>query len=260
MPDFLNPNQIQEFIHTGFLRLDHAFSRETAAAAVDILWKDLPVDRADPSTWSEPVVWLGMYTQPPFVESVNTPKLHHAFNQLVGEGRWLPCRSVGAFPVRFPAEKLPIDTGKHVDASFPGEDPANYIEWRVNLASKGRALLLLVLYSDVTEADAPTVLYKGSHLDVANLLSTEGEQGLSFMELAKQVDSLPEREQAFAVGQAGTVYLCHPFLVHAAQAHRGKNPKFMAQPPLFLQKAFTLDDSVEGHAPVETAIRLALGK
>ena len=35
-----------------------------------------------------------------------------------------------------------------------------------------------------------------------------------------------------ATGDAGTVYLCHPFLVHAAQPHQGKHPRFLAQPPL----------------------------
>ncbi len=37
------------------------------------------------------------------------------------------------------------------------------------------------------------------------------------------------------------MYLCHPFLVHAAQAHRGRNPNFMAQPPLRLREPCVLD-------------------
>ena len=40
------------------------------------------------------------------------------------------------------------------------------------------------------------------------------------------------REVALAIGAAGTVYLCHPFLVHAAQIHRGESPRIMSQPPL----------------------------
>ena len=40
------------------------------------------------------------------------------------------------------------------------------------------------------------------------------------------------RSVVTATGDAGTVYLCHPFLVHAAQPHRGKHPRFLAQPPL----------------------------
>jgi hypothetical protein len=206
----------------------------------------------------EPVVRLGMYPQAPFIDSVNTAKLHAAYDQLVGAGKWIPCRSVGTFPVRFPAAKQPTDTGKHVDASFPGDDPSNYFEWRVNVKSKGRALLLLVLYSDVSENDAPTIIYKQSHLDVAKLLYKEGDLGLSFMALASKLHELPAREEVYATGKAGPVYLCHPFLVHSAQAHRGSTPKFLAQPPLLLREELTIANTEVGYAPVEEAIRLAL--
>lgn len=248
--------EIEQFILNGYLRIDDAFSRQIADSVVDRLWHDLPCDRSDKSTWNEPVIRLGMYSQPPFVESVNTPKLHAAFDQLVGPDNWVPCRSVGTFPVRFPGNQSPNDTGKHVDASFPGNDPGNFLEWRINVKSKGRALLLLVLYSDVDENDAPTIIYKGSHMDVARILSSAGEEGLSFMELAEKLDGIPKREEIFATGKAGTVYLCHPFLVHAAQAHHGDFPKFMAQPPLMLKREFKLKG--DRPYPVEQAIRRAI--
>lgn len=223
---------ITQFQEQGFVRIDDAFSKEIAEQCVDILWKDIPADRNDPTTWTQPVVWLGMYNQKPFIDSMNTRKLYSAFNELIGVDRWLPCKSVGTFPVRFPSNKQSGDTGKHVDASFPGDDPTDYFQWRVNAKSKGRALLMLSLYSDVSENDAPTVIYKGSHKDVEKLLLPEGDRGLSFMELANRLDELPQREKGYATGKAGTVYLCHPFMVHAAQPHTGTNPKFMAQPPL----------------------------
>jgi hypothetical protein len=55
---------------------------------------------------------------------------------------------------------------------------------------------------------------------------------------------------------AGTVYLCHPFLVHSAQPHRGTVPRFLVQPPIL--PAVPLDPfRVEGElSPVEAAIRL----
>lgn len=257
MTNFLTELQIKQFIQEGFVRIDNAFSAELAQAVLDILWNDLPYDRNYPATWTEPVIRLGMYSQDPFVTSVNTPKLIQAYDTLVGINKWIPRNSVGTFPVRFPSALQPTDTGKHVDASFPGNDPANYFEWRVNIKSKGRALLMLVLYSDVGEYDAPTVIYKGSHLDVARILAPHADAGLSFMELANQLDNLPEREVAYATGKAGTVYLCHPFLVHAAQSHKGHNPKFMAQPPLMLCGEFDLSGS-DSCSPVAQAIRLAL--
>lgn len=258
MPGILSKKEIEKFILDGFVRIDNAFSRKTAEDALNILWNDLPCSRTDPRSWTEPVIRLGMYTQQPFIDSINKPALYEVFNQLIGKGKWMPCRSMGAFPVRFPAEKEPNDTGKHVDASFPGKDPS--MEWRINVKSRGRALLMLVLYSDVMEADAPTIIDKGSHLDVARLLYKQGDEGLSFMELAQKLDTLPEREKVLATGRAGTIYLCHPFLVHAAQVHRGKTPKFMAQPPLLLREELTIDGSVTDQAPVEKAICMALGK
>jgi len=260
MNDILNHQQISDFINKGFIRIDDAFSRETAEGAVDILWNDLPYDRTDSSTWKEPVVRLGMYSAPPFAESVNSPHLHGIFDQLAGAGKWLPCRSVGTFPVRFPSDNDPGDTGRHVDASFPGDDPGNFMAWRVNVKSKGRALLMLVLYSDVNDADAPTIIWQGSHLDVARLLAPVGDPGLSFMELASRLGELPEREKVLATGKAGTIYLCHPFLVHAAQPHRGMQPKFMAQPALLLNGELAIDGEAQQFAPVEQAIRVALGR
>ena len=67
-----------------------------------------------------------------------------------------------------------------------------------------------------------------------------------------------ERPEALATGEAGTVYLCHPFLLHAAQMHHGAAPRFMAQPPLPPAEPFRLDREDGTYSPVEIAIRLAL--
>jgi hypothetical protein len=66
--------------------------------------------------------------------------------------------------------------------------------------------------------------------------------------------------QTVATGAAGTVYLCHPFLVHAAQPHRGTHVKFMGQPALELPTPLVLDRADGDYSPVEIAIRLALGR
>lgn len=257
MATLLSPSQIQAFIQHGFIRIDRAFSPDIASQARDILWQDLPGDPNDPSSWTQPVVRLGMYHQGPFTEAANTTILHHAFDQLAGKGNWTPCRSMGTFPVRFPSADDPGDTGWHVDAGFPGSDPNDYFNWRINIRSKGRALLMLFLFSDVTELDAPTRILKGSHITVAKLLAPEGEAGLSFMELATKLPGLPAHETVLATGKAGTVYLCHPFLVHGAQPHHGTAPRFLAQPPLLPRNDF--DPEGPGpYSPVEEAISIAV--
>lgn len=42
-------------------------------------------------------------------------------------------------------------------------------------------------------------------------------------ELGGKLESTARQEETPATGTAGTGYLCHPFLVHAAQQHRGVN-------------------------------------
>ena len=222
---------VESFRRDGFLRIDGAFPCELADAAREILWKDTGCDPRDRTTWTRPVVRLGMYADAPFREAASTPALHEAFDALVGPGRWRPLRALGTFPVRFPSPHDPGDTGWHVDASFPGDDPTDYMSWRINARSRGRALLMLFLFSDIGERDAPTRIAVGSHLEVARILEPRGEEGMAFQELA---DALPRAwpRVALATGAAGTVYLCHPLIVHAAQPHRGSEPRFMAQPPL----------------------------
>ena len=256
----LGDAQIQQFIDDGFVRIDHAFPSELAEQARAIMWRDLPGDPDDPASWTRPVVRLPGYGDEPFRKAVNTPRLHTAFDQIVGRGRWRPRSNLGTFPVRFPHPDDPGDAGWHVDLSFAGEDcdpneQRDFSSWRVNVTSRGRALLMLFLFSDVGEQDAPTRIRVGSHLDMARFLAPAGEAGLSRLVLDQMG---AERPQALATGEAGTVYLCHPFLVHAAQMHRGSVPRFMAQPPLHPAEPFRLHREDGDYSPVEIAIRHAL--
>lgn len=251
---------VASFIANGFIRIDRAFPKSAAEEARAILWRDTGCDPHDRATWTRPVVRLGQYGQPPFREAANSPALHAAFDALVGAGRWLPRPALGTFPIRFPSPDDPGDDGWHVDASF-GEDNPDFMEWRINIHSRGRALLMLFLFSDVGPDDAPTRIRAGSHIDIARRLAPAGEEGLTLRELA--VDGFAEsaeRPEVRAVGEAGTVYLCHPFLVHAAQRHRGTEPRFMAQPPLIPREPIRIERADGAYSPVERAIRDAVGR
>ena len=258
----LEPAQIQQFIEQGFVRIDNAFPRELAEQGRAILWRDLPCSEHAPSTWTRPVTRLSGSGNPPFPEIANTKVLHRAFDQLVGAGRWRPRRDIGGtFAVRFPHPDDPGDAGWHIDLSFPGEDcdpneRHEFSAWRANIVSRGRALLMLFLFSDVGEHDAPTRIRVGSHMPMARYLAPAGEAGCARMVLD---DMGSDCEIALATGAAGTVYLCHPFLVHAAQKHRGKTPRFMAQPDLPPAEPYRLERPDGAYSPVEIAIRLALG-
>ena len=188
----LTSEQIESFINDGFIKIEDAFPTVLADECRAILWKATQCDPKNPDSWIHPVIRIPELGLEPFIKAANTPVLHKAFDQLAGKGNWIPRITLGSFPIRFPCKEPANDTGWHVDASFPGEDASNYFEWRINIKSKGRALLMLFLFSDVSEQDAPTLIRIGSHFGIAKILEPEGDKGLSFTELAQKIETLPE--------------------------------------------------------------------
>lgn len=98
-------------------------------------------------------------------------------------------------------------------------------------------MLVLTLLSDVGAHDAPTRIRAGSHHDVAAAL---GPDPIELAEMGRVVDEVSAaRPVVHATGQPGDVYLVHPFTVHAADEHRGRTPRFMAQAPVMLTSPLT---------------------
>lgn len=257
MSGALSSEQIERFVADGFVRLDEAFPREVAEVCRNVLWAASGCDPENRGTWTRPVVRIGGIASPPFRAAADTPRLHAAFDQLVGVGRWRPLGGLGTFPIRFPSAEAPGDAGWHVDAGFD-EHLADFFDWRINVVSRGRSLLLLFLLSDVEEEDAPTRIRVGSHRAIARRLAPAGEAGLTLRELLGDFAATAALPEAYATGPAGTVYLCHPFVVHAAQAIRSERVRFLAQPPLLAAEPLRLDRAEGETSPVERAIRRAL--
>jgi Phytanoyl-CoA dioxygenase (PhyH) len=264
----LSDRDCERFIVDGFIALRGAVPRDVIDRCVEDLrpeFAETGVDIDDSSTWSKPVVRVNTPITHSFIEAGTQPMLYAAYDRLLGKNRWHPPGRLGAsVPVRFPSDVDPGDAGWHVDHSFVSGD-----HWRVNVFSAQRALLCLFLLSDVTTDDAPTEIKVGSHFDAAVALQPFGVEGVSF-----HAGLLPattfDRASAFATGQAGDVFLCHPFLVHRATwPHRGTEPRYLAQPgiqhrggsPTFAyeRSPFTQSKSADTY-PVETAICMALSK
>jgi hypothetical protein len=228
--DVMRDDMVQRFIDDGFVRLERAVPEDVSRACADLLWAEIGVDPNDRGTWTEPVRWVAGMAQEPFAAAANTPVLRDAFDALVGADRWQPRTGLGSFPLRFPHDVEPDDAGWHVEGSYTPPGERGY--W-TNFLSRGRALLMLFLFSDVSDQDAPTRIRVGSHHDVPGILRPYGERGAPMMQLGAACDAVSRhRALALATGARGDVFLCHPFLVHAAQPHHGRTPRFMAQPEL----------------------------
>ncbi|WP_436762218.1 phytanoyl-CoA dioxygenase family protein [Streptosporangium sp. V21-05] len=249
---------VSRFLRDGFVKVEGAVAPRVAADCARLLWRETGCDPDDPATWTKPVHWVAGMAQGPFAAAPNSPFLRRAYDLLVGEGRWEPRYSLGTFPLRFPHEEEPQDAGWHIEGSYLPEGESWYF---TNLRSRGRALLMLFLFSEVGEEDAPTRIRVGSHLDVPKVLEEYGEEGASGLVLAPDlVAASDHRPLALATGSPGDVFLCHPFLVHAAQPHHGVRPRFMAQPPLMPAAPYELERADGAYSPVEIAIRRGLGQ
>lgn len=251
----LSTEDVAGFVTRGFVALREAVPPALAATCRELLWAQLDERPDDPSTWRSPVVRLPAQWGAHFAEAANTARLHAAFDQLVGPGRWRAHPFLaGSVAVRFPVEGDPGDDGWHLDGSFDLDGT-----YGLNVRSDGRSLLMLYLFSEVGEDDAPTRIRVGSHLDVPAALAGAGTVGRRFDDVVPRLPNLGERRLALATGRAGDVYLCHPFLVHAAQRHRGTTPRLLAQPGLLWEGGLELERADGAYSPVEQAVRIGLG-
>lgn len=249
---------VKRFLEDGFVKIEGAFPPRVAEHCARLLWRETGYDPEDPGTWKDPVFWVSDMAQGPFAAAANSPALHEACDALVGEGRWQSRYSLGSFPLRFPHQDEPDDAGWHIEGSYVPEGTGLP---HTNLRSRDRALLMLFLFTEVTEADAPTRIRVGSHLDVPPVLAPYSEAGASFLELGPKVaEASAHRPLAYATGRPGDVYLCHPFLVHAAQPNHGSRPRFMAQPPLLSAVPCELERADGDYSAVEFAIRRGLAQ
>ena len=248
----LSQAEIASFIADGFVAVRGAVPGDVLRACQAEIWSALAergVRRDDGAAWREPVVRIICPDSEAFAAAGTQPVLWEAFDQLIGEGRWWRRRGVGGtIPVRFPSQADPCDAGWHIEGSFDKGGQG----W-VNYRSRARGLLALYLFSDVDSGSAPTRVRPGSHLDAAPVLAPAGDEGMPFAQAAPlAAKASGGRPTVLATGRAGDVFLCHPFLVHAASwPHTGQHPRMVAQPGVALHDAFPL---VAPLSPVELAM------
>ena len=245
---------IADFCQDGVVAVRHAVPLPIVRECVDAVEKELRargIDPRDAQTWTAPVVRINCPEGPAFAAAGTSAALQEVYDTLLGPGGWIPRDGIGGtVPVRFPSTKDPGDAGWHIDGSY---DVGG--QWWVNVRSRGRGLLALFLFTDVTDADAPTEVVIGSHLDVPPVLAPVGDRGVFFGDVIERLPaSTLQRPRARATGRAGDVYLCHPFLVHRATwPHRGAGPRMLAQPSIPQREPFALRESSDA-CPVEQSI------
>jgi hypothetical protein len=251
--EVLTGSEIEQFIELGYVRVSEAIAADVAQRCREAALEELQISSAPP--WPGPVT-RGLVEGEPFTLAARSPRLLEAVGQLLDGETWQPRPDLGLLVIRFPSDTDPGDAGWHIDASFQGPDTNDLFSWYVNYKSKGRGLLLLCLLSDVGIDDAPTRILERSHHAMPELLRPFGDAGV-----IGQATPLPDvsGSLALATGAAGDVFLCHPFLVHAASwPHKGTVPRLIAQPPIALDGELRVNVKDQELSPVARAVRDAL--
>jgi len=223
---------LEAFTTHGFVKIAQAAPRSAADAVREKLWQQLELSPDRPDQWTAPVRWAAdMVGAGPFGEIVRSPALAAALDAICGIRGWQPRGSLGNIPVRFPGVAPADDRGWRIDANTPLPDGT----W--TFTGRPHTVLLLTLLSDVGRDDAPTRIRAGSHHDVARVL---GPEPVEMADMGRLIDAASlGRPVAYATGQPGDMYVVHPFTAHAADEHRGRTPRFMAQGPIMLTRPLT---------------------
>ena len=172
-PRVLTPEQIEQFITSGWTKIPQAFPREVAVSCQDFLWEKLSdpnnvsskqlehgILKNDPATWTLPMAFIGQgYNGAPF-DACATQKLADACSDLVGSGRWINEHEVGwwgHWPVNFaigadqiwdvPADEWHIDTPD--DGTF--------------ISAPNQGSLAVCLFSKIGPRGGGTLICEGSH-------------------------------------------------------------------------------------------------
>ncbi len=252
----LSDAEIDHFIRKGYVKIEGAFSRETAEKYTRTCFDRLGYDMDDKSTWAEKRIHMGGSE---YVEVKEfAPRVYDAICQLLGgETRLVkPCRWSDHFIVNLglgsdepwqPAS--PATSGWHKDGDF----------FRHFLDSPEQGLLVFVNWTDVVHKGGPTYIATDSIAVVAKFLADRPEGVLPneypFQELVGQCSEFEE-----ATGYAGDVFLLHPFVLHAASQNMLQAIRVITNPPVSLTEPMRFDRSnPDDYSPVERGVLHALG-
>jgi hypothetical protein len=255
----LSTADIDHFVAHGFVKMRSGLDPARMRRWVDESWARVGYDPADPATWKEQRIHL------PVTECLSvqqyTPRVYAAVCQLMGGAERIPSNTqwgnglIVNYGYRAEERWIPPEraAGWHKDGDF-------FLHF---LDSPEQGLLTIMLFDRVESHGGATFLACDSVAHVARFLAEHPEGinpngqgiGFPFKRFIAQCSDFRE-----AVGEAGDVYLIHPFMLHAASQNFSGRARFIINPPVRFLEPMRFDRGrFEDHCPVERAILRGLG-
>lgn len=239
----LNAHELETFERDGIVKLPAVFSADDAARMRDVLWSELSarhgMDPDDRSTWTN-LRPTGLKTTQKHrvARAILSPKLRSILDDLLGP--WLEPRHLGQVLVTMPTGESWVvpDRQWHTDVGF--EKPAD----------KLGGVKIWALLGDLEPGGGGTPQVAGSHRVIERFLGTTDEREFTavrdqvlrsdpwFRSLTSagertidpmveaDLDGLPVRVIELT-GQAGDVYLTHPWILHSIATNANDTPRMI---------------------------------
>ncbi|HXX68394.1 MAG TPA: hypothetical protein VEK07_14490 [Polyangiaceae bacterium] len=256
----LSESEVEHFVRRGFVRVRGCFGRELAHEWTTDACERLYCSLDDSSTWS-----VGRIRSPESLrvsfESI-APKAWQAACELVGGADRVlsPCTWGNDFTINF---------GHKGDLAWhpPSRIVRDYQIWHKDgdffrhfLDSPEQGLLVIAIFSDIQQRGGATALACDSVPRIASFLAEHPEgvlpRGFPEKEIVARCDDFVE-----ATGDAGDVYLMHPFMLHTWSVNESGKARFIINPPVTLRDPMCFSrPSAADHSPVERTVLRALGQ
>ncbi|WP_410788811.1 phytanoyl-CoA dioxygenase family protein [Kribbella sp. C-35] len=235
----LTTEELDVFERDGIVKIPSAFTSDEAAGMRDVLWNELSarhaMDRDDRSTWTT-LRPTGLKTTKfdRRAHAILGPRVRSALDGLLGE--WVEPKHQGQVLVTMPE-------------GVPWAVPHRQWHTDVGFESETGAVKIWALYGDVEPGGGGTPQVAGSHKVIERFLTMTDEREFKevrdrllrsdpwFRNLTSEqrtvdpmepveLDGLQVRVVELT-GQAGDVYLTHPWILHSIAPNAAETPRMM---------------------------------
>lgn len=250
----LTPQQREQFLAEGHIVIKGAFPREASLQWVREECARVGYDVDDPRSWRNGYERMELSRHEPLADYA--PAAWQASCDLMGgEERVKNQPSISLFAMNF---KQGADTPyKPPSAESSGwhKDGWHFLHF---LDSPEQGLLGIPLFTDVLPQGGATFLAVDSVPVIARYLAAhpEGVGPDDFDTKALLAECHDFRE---ATGEAGDVYLLHPYMLHAVGQNVLQRPRAITNLCYELKEPMTLDRPDSDYSPVEAAVLRGLG-
>lgn len=249
----LTQEQADHFVEKGFVKIKACFEKADVQDWLDLSYVRLGYDKDDPSTWEEERIHMPSMNRRKVAELA--PKAWHGICDVMGGAERIdgePSWGDG-FIINFnkdaddPWKPSAERGGWHKDGNF----------FRHFLDSSEQGLLTVVVWDDVLPDSGGTVLAPESVANVAKLLY-DNPDGLEPGDFGRAIAGCTEFVEA--TGNAGDVYLIHPYMLHTAVANPSGRPRFITNPPVAFKEPMNFNrENEDDFSLVEKVVLKSLG-